>query len=110
VPGETIAPILRMCIFTCSKRKGEGGLSTRCVRDTIRIYFGELEFKQLLCEPNDFNVAPNRALQRGGFKYVKTHMTVPGPLNLHQAVTQWVERQKATFDRGMRTAIGKDVV
>jgi hypothetical protein len=25
-----------------------------------------------------------------GFKYAKTHMTVPGPLNYHQAVTRWV--------------------
>jgi hypothetical protein len=35
-------------------------------------------------------VAPNRALQKAGFKYLKTHMTVPGPFNLHQAVTRWV--------------------
>jgi hypothetical protein len=44
----------------------------------------------LFCEPNAFNVAPNRTLQRAGFKYVKTHMTVPGLLNFHQAVTRWV--------------------
>jgi RimJ/RimL family protein N-acetyltransferase len=66
------------------------GLGTRCVRDSIRIYFSELKLKQLFCEPNAFNVAPNRTLQRTGFKYLKTHMTVPGPFNFHQAVTQWV--------------------
>lgn len=25
-----------------------------------------------------------------GCSYVKTHMTVPGPLKYHQAVTRWV--------------------
>jgi hypothetical protein len=49
-----------------------------------------LELKCLFCEPNAFNVAPNRTLQRAGFKYVKTHETVPGPLNYHQRVTRWV--------------------
>jgi hypothetical protein len=29
-------------------------------------------------------------LQKAGFRYVKTHNTVPGPLNFHQAVTRWV--------------------
>jgi hypothetical protein len=49
-----------------------------------------LELKCLFCEPNAFNVAPNRTLQRAGFKCVKTHETVPGPLNYHQRVTRWV--------------------
>jgi hypothetical protein len=44
----------------------------------------------LFCEPNAFNVAPNRTLQKAGFKYLKTHMTVPSALNFHQAVTRWV--------------------
>lgn len=42
-----------------------------------------------------FKVAPNRTLQRFGFKYVKTYVTVPGPLNFHQAVNRWaIERQR----------------
>jgi hypothetical protein len=49
-----------------------------------------LKLKSLFCEPNAFNIGPNRTLQKAGFKYVKTHMTVPGPLNFHQAVTRWV--------------------
>jgi RimJ/RimL family protein N-acetyltransferase len=66
------------------------GLGTECVRQSVDIYFEELRLKRLFCEPNAFNVAPNRALQKAGFKYVKTHMTVPGPLNFHQAVTRWL--------------------
>ena len=66
------------------------GIGVKCVRDSVDLYFTTLRLKQLFCEPNAFNVAPNRTLQKAGFRYVKTHMTVPGPLNFHQAVTRWV--------------------
>jgi len=66
------------------------GLGVNCVRQTVAIYFETLQLKQLFCEPNAFNVAPNRTLQRAGFRYVKTHMTVPGIINFHQPVTRWV--------------------
>jgi len=66
------------------------GHGAECVRRTADLYFERLKLKRLFCEPNAFNVAPNRALQKAGFKYLKTHMTVPGPLNFHQAVTRWV--------------------
>lgn len=66
------------------------GIGAGCVSRSVDIYFERLKLKRLFCEPNAFNVAPNRALQKAGFKYLKTHMTVPGPLNYHQAVTRWV--------------------
>jgi RimJ/RimL family protein N-acetyltransferase len=66
------------------------GIGVACVRRTVDLYFERLKLKRLFCEPNAFNVAPNRTLQKAGFKYLKTHMTVPGPLNFHQAVTRWV--------------------
>jgi RimJ/RimL family protein N-acetyltransferase len=66
------------------------GTGVECVRRSADIYFERLKLKRLFCEPNAFNVPPNRALQKAGFKYLKTHMTVPGPLNYHQAVTRWV--------------------
>jgi RimJ/RimL family protein N-acetyltransferase len=66
------------------------GIGAEGVRHSVKIYFERLKLKRLFCEPNAFNVAPNRALQKAGFKYLKTHMTVPGPLNYHQAVTRWV--------------------
>lgn len=66
------------------------GLGAACVALSVDIYFEQLRLQRLFCEPNAFNVAPNRTLQRAGFSYVKTHMTVPGPLNYHQAVTRWV--------------------
>jgi RimJ/RimL family protein N-acetyltransferase len=66
------------------------GFGVECLRRSADIYFERLNLKRLFCEPYAFNVAPNRTLQRAGFKYLKTYMTVPGPLNFHQAVTRWV--------------------
>ena len=66
------------------------GIGVECVRRSVDLYFERLKLKRLFCEPNAFNVAPNRTLQKAGFKYLKTHRTVPGPLNYHQAVTRWV--------------------
>ena len=66
------------------------GVGAAAIRASVELYFGELRLQRLFCEPNAFNIAPNRALQRAGFRYVKTHMTVPGPLNFHQAATRWV--------------------
>lgn len=71
------------------------GLGVECVRRSVDLYFRELRLKRLFCEPNAFNVAPNRTLQRAGFSYLKSHMTVPGPLNFHQAVTRWVWEPRA---------------
>lgn len=69
------------------RRKGFG---SECVRKSVDIYFDTLRLDRLYCEPNAFNIGPNRTLQKAGFKYVKTHNTVPGPLNFHQSVTRWV--------------------
>jgi RimJ/RimL family protein N-acetyltransferase len=66
------------------------GVGVACVRETVKLYFELLRLERLWCEPNAFNVAPNRTLQRAGFTYVKTHRTVPGWINFHQPVTQWV--------------------
>jgi RimJ/RimL family protein N-acetyltransferase len=71
------------------------GLGAECVRRTVDLFFERLQLRRLFCEPNAFNVAPNRTLQQAGFKYVKTHMTVPGPLNFHQPVTRWVMERDA---------------
>jgi RimJ/RimL family protein N-acetyltransferase len=66
------------------------GIGIAGVKRSTTIYFERLKLKRLFCEPNAFNVAPNRTLQKCGFKYLKTHMTVPGQINYHQPVTRWV--------------------
>ena len=66
------------------------GIGTECVRQSVEIYFRKFRLKELFCQPYALNVPAHRTLQRCGFKYVKTYMTVPGPINFHQPVTQWV--------------------
>jgi RimJ/RimL family protein N-acetyltransferase len=66
------------------------GYGASLVRETARIYFRLLQIRQLYCEPYALNVAPNRTLQKAGFKYIKTHAVVPGPLNFHQLVNRWL--------------------
>ena len=72
------------------------GLGTAFVQLSVPVYFEVFGLHRLYCEPNALNVAPNRTLQRAGFRYLFTHETTPGPLNFPQAVTRWViERHDA---------------
>jgi RimJ/RimL family protein N-acetyltransferase len=79
-----------MHLHVTDPERRQQGVGAECVRRSVDIYFERLKLKRLFCEPNAFNVAPNRTLQKAGFKYLKTYMTVPGPLNFHQAVNRWV--------------------
>jgi RimJ/RimL family protein N-acetyltransferase len=66
------------------------GIGTECVRLSAALYFDLLKLKRLYCQPNALNVAPNRTLQRAGFRYLETVMATPSPINFHQPVTRWV--------------------
>jgi len=79
----------RMHLHIPEPERRRSGVGTAGVRGAAEIYFDRLELKRLVSEPNAFNTAPNRTLQAAGFKYVKTHMTVPGRMNFHQAVNRW---------------------
>jgi RimJ/RimL family protein N-acetyltransferase len=82
---------MHLHILNSDDRRSGAGVA--CVRKSVDIYFERLKLKRLYCEPNAFNVAPNRTLAKAGFTYLKTYMTVPGLLNYHQAVTRWaIER------------------
>lgn len=78
----------------------KSGYGTTSVVKSAQLYFDMLRLERLFCEPNAFNVGPSRTLQRAGFKYLKTHNTVPGPLNFHQAVTRLVlERENLVLTK-----------
>jgi RimJ/RimL family protein N-acetyltransferase len=66
------------------------GLGVELVRRTTALYFETLRLQRLFCQPNALNTAPNRTLQAAGFRYVKTLMTAPSPLNYRQPITRWV--------------------
>lgn len=70
------------------------GIGRDCVRKSVAIYFHQFRLKELFCQPNALNVPAHRTLQAAGFSYVKTYMTVPGSINFHQPVTQWVIRRE----------------
>lgn len=65
------------------------GLGTEFVRQSAALYFEVFGLERLYCEPNACNVAPNRTLQRAGFRYLFSHETTPGPLNFRQVTTRW---------------------
>jgi RimJ/RimL family protein N-acetyltransferase len=66
------------------------GLGIEFVKLSAQTYFRVLGLQRLFCEPNAFNTAPNRTLQRAGFRYLLTHETKPGPINFFQTTTRWV--------------------
>lgn len=66
------------------------GLGTDCVRKSAQAYLEVLQLERVFCEPNAFNVAPNRTLQRAGFRYLFTHEATPSPINFPQVTTRWV--------------------
>jgi RimJ/RimL family protein N-acetyltransferase len=72
------------------------GLGVQFVRQSARLYFEVLELERLFSEPNALNVAPNRTLQRAGFRYLHSHKTKPGPINFPQLATLWVLDRHAT--------------
>jgi len=69
------------------------GMGVQFVRMSARLYFDTLELRRIFCQPNALNTAPNRTLQAAGFRYVKTLMTAPSPLNYRQPITRWVLEQ-----------------
>lgn len=84
-----------MHLHILQPERRQRGNGTFFVQQTARLYFDMLQIKRLFCEPYALNTAPNRTLQAAGFKYVKTHMTVPGPINFAQPVTRWMLEQGA---------------
>ncbi|HWD25009.1 MAG TPA: GNAT family N-acetyltransferase [Acidimicrobiales bacterium] len=79
-----------MHLHILSRSQRKRGLGTEFVRRSVEVYFDALELKRLFCEPNAFNVAPNRTLQRAGFSYLFTHEAAPSSINFLQATTRWV--------------------
>jgi RimJ/RimL family protein N-acetyltransferase len=80
----------RMHLHIVRPTRRREGLGHEFVKQSVPVYFEVLRLQRLACEPNAFNVAPNRTVQRVGFRYQLTHRTTPGPINFPQATTRWV--------------------
>lgn len=79
-----------MHLHIIDSEKRQAGLGAEFVKESASYYFHVLELERLFCEPNAYNVAPNRTLQRAGFHYLFTHQNKPGPVNFFQSTTRWV--------------------
>lgn len=66
------------------------GLGAQLVRLTAAHYCAVFRLDRLYCEPNAFNVAPNRTLQRAGFRYMRSRECRPAPINTYQTTTIWL--------------------
>ena len=79
-----------MHLHIVEEPRRRSGLGTEFVRLSVEEYFRVLKLKRLFCQPNAYNVAPNRTLQRVGFRYVLTEEMQPSPINFPQPITRWV--------------------
>lgn len=71
---------------------GWGSSSSESLRPSFRV----LELRRLFSQPNAFNVAPNRTLQRAGFRYLLSENIIPSPINDLQTVTRWARSSELT--------------
>ncbi len=65
------------------------GLGSAFVKLTLPRFFEALKLKTLYCEPYALNPAPNKALEKIGFRLDKTYITTPGWINFEQEVNRW---------------------
>jgi RimJ/RimL family protein N-acetyltransferase len=79
-----------MHLHIVEESRRRSGLGTEFVHLSVAEYFRALDLKRLFCQPNAFNVAPNRTLQRVGFRYVFTKEMQPSAINFPQPITRWV--------------------
>lgn len=79
-----------MHLHIVEEPRRRSGLGTEFVRLSVDEYFRTFDLQRLFCQPNAFNVAPNRTLQRAGFRYVLTAEMRPTPINFPQPMTRWV--------------------
>lgn len=65
------------------------GMGTILVKMGLSLFFKNMELKKIYCEPYALNPAPNKVLEKVGFEFVKTYVTMPGWLNFEQPVNLW---------------------
>lgn len=66
------------------------GLGTQFVALSVRHYAEVLQLRRVYCQPNAYNTAPNRTLQKAGFRYRCTVHCAPSAINTPQPVTRWL--------------------
>lgn len=67
----------------------KSGMGSQLVKMTLPYFFGNLKLERIYCQPYALNPAPNKTLEKVGFKFVKEYITIPGYLNFEQSVKLW---------------------
>ena len=70
------------------------GFGLEWLRLSIPFYFKHFNLKQIFCEPNALNFAPNKTVEKSGFDFVKEYTTTPGWICFEQPVKRWVLTRK----------------
>jgi RimJ/RimL family protein N-acetyltransferase len=65
------------------------GFGPDLVKMTLPYFFENLKLKKLFCEPYALNPAPNKTMEKIGFAFVKSYITIPGYINFEQEVNLW---------------------
>jgi len=65
------------------------GMGTELVKKSLPFFFEKLQLKKIICEPYALNPAPNKTLEKVGFKFIKKYRTIPGAINFEQEVNRW---------------------
>ena len=78
-----------MHLHVWDESKREKGIGLTFLKKTLPHYFNTFHLKALYCEPYALNPAPNKALEKLGFDFIKSYDTMPGWINLYQTVNRW---------------------
>jgi len=78
---------MHLHIWDSSSR--QKGMGSSLILLTLPWFFNNYALKKLLCEPYALNPAPNKALEKAGFSFVRKYTTTPGWLNFEQEVNLW---------------------
>jgi RimJ/RimL family protein N-acetyltransferase len=71
------------------------GYGMQLVKLSLGYFFKNLKLKTIYCEPYALNPAPNKTLEKLGFRFVKEYITIPGMLNFEQPVNLWELSQES---------------
>lgn len=89
---------LHLHIWNSENRKK--GIGSKLLKKSLPFYFENLELDCLYSEPYSQNKAPNKTLEKLGFKFIKKYLTTPGSLNFEQEVNQW-KLSKTAYQKGL---------
>jgi len=65
------------------------GLGTRLLAESVAVFCRLFELDAIYSEPHALNPAPNKTMERVGFRLERTYETTPGWINVRQQVNRW---------------------